>query len=107
MIVKRSRDLSSNESSTDDSKKAVSRRGMLKWTGALAAVGIVGVGLGFGGDLLLRPNTTTTETNATTQTETNTVTDTLTNTTTAAGPTTTVTGPITTVAGRQPQLQDQ
>ena len=35
----------------------VSRRNVLKW-GGLAAAGIVGVGLGFGGDLLLRPNTT-------------------------------------------------
>ena len=35
---------------------------MLKWTGALAAVGVVGVALGFGGEMLLRPNSTKTTT---------------------------------------------
>ena len=34
----------------------------LKWAGALAAVGVVGVGLGFGGDLLIRPSITSTTT---------------------------------------------
>ncbi|MGA2876670.1 MAG: molybdopterin-dependent oxidoreductase, partial [Nitrososphaerales archaeon] len=60
---------SSNE---NVSKKAVSRRNMLKWTGALAAAGIVGIGLGFGGDLLARPNTTTTKTSTVTATTTQT-----------------------------------
>jgi anaerobic dimethyl sulfoxide reductase subunit A len=47
---------------------------MLKWAGALAAVGVVGVGLGFGGDILIRPNTTktSTQTVTTAQTETQT-----------------------------------
>ena len=43
---------------------------MLKWTGALAAAGVVGIGLGIGGDLLLRPNNTTTQTQTSTQTQT-------------------------------------
>jgi anaerobic dimethyl sulfoxide reductase subunit A len=60
----------------------VSRRSVLKWSGALAAAGIVGIGLGIGGDLLIRPSTTRTTTS----------------TATATGPTTTstVTGPTTT-----------
>jgi anaerobic dimethyl sulfoxide reductase subunit A len=55
---------------------------MLKWTGALAAAGIVGIGLGFGGDLLIRPSTTSTltKTQATTQTATQTATTTVTTT---------------------------
>ncbi len=40
----------------------LSRRSVLKWGGALAAAGIVGIGLGFGGDLLIRPSTTKTVT---------------------------------------------
>ncbi|HUK49566.1 MAG TPA: hypothetical protein VLV18_00920, partial [Terriglobales bacterium] len=59
--------MSGNESNSD--KKIVSRRGALKWAGALAAVGVVGAGLGLGGDLLIRPNTTTTTTEATTRTQ--------------------------------------
>ena len=42
---------------------------MLKWAGALAAVGVIGVGLGFGGDLLIRPNTNSTSTQSATATQ--------------------------------------
>ena len=90
---------------------------MLKWTGALAAAGVVGIGLGVGGDLLLRPNTTKTLMQTSTQTLTQTettaeiqtvtgpvTTQTTTNTATVTGPVTTqtttntatVTGPVTT-----------
>ena len=55
---------------------------MLKWTGALAAAGVVGVGLGVGADLLLRPNTTKTTTETTVQTTVQSATETLTQTTT-------------------------
>ena len=34
----------------------------MKWAGALAAVGVVGVGLGFGADILIRPSSTSTVT---------------------------------------------
>ena len=71
---------------------------MLKWTGALAAVGVVGVGLGLGGDLLLRPNTTSGTTQTTTLTQpgsTQTVSTTATATQTA---TQTVTAPPTTLS---------
>ena len=70
---------------------------MIKWAGALAAVGVVGVGLGFGGDLLIRPNVTSTTT-ATGQ-GTGSVTTVTGPTTTVTCPTTTVTGPTTTVKG--------
>lgn len=66
---------------SEDKKVAnpnVSRRSVLKWSGALAAAGVIGIGLGFGGDILLRPSTTSTKTSTTT------------------GPTTTVTAPGTT-----------
>ena len=56
-------------SQTEDKPSNVSRRGMLKWAGALAAVGVVGVGLGLGGDMLVRPNTTNTATSTLLQTE--------------------------------------
>ena len=49
-----------SDSNENVSKKPVSRRSVIKWTGALAATGVVGIGLGLGGDLLLRPNTTKT-----------------------------------------------
>jgi anaerobic selenocysteine-containing dehydrogenase len=55
-----------NESVTD---KKISRRSMLKWTGALAAAVAVGVGAGYGADNLLRPVTTITEREATTVTQ--------------------------------------
>ena len=67
--------------SPNDKSNEVSRRGMLKWAGALAAVGVVGVGLGVGADLLLRPNTTKTTTQAVTQTTAQTVTQAVTQTT--------------------------
>ncbi len=73
----------------------LSRRSVLKWSGALAAAGIVGIGLGVGGDLLLRPSVTKTTT-ATGPTTTSTVTG-PTTTSTATGPKTTVTSPGTTV----------
>src|SRR5208283_507421 len=70
------------DSSKEDAlNKAASRRSMLKWTGALAAVGVVGVGLGIGGDMLLRPSTTKTTTMV--QPETQTATQTLTESSTA------------------------
>ncbi|MGA2874931.1 MAG: molybdopterin-dependent oxidoreductase [Nitrososphaerales archaeon] len=71
-----------SDSNENVSKKAVSRRSVLKWAGALAAVGVVGVGLGFGGDLLIRPNNTTTatKTQAVTQAVTQTATQTVTTT---------------------------
>lgn len=61
-------------SESEEKTSNVSRRGMLKWAGALAAVGVVGVGLGFGADILTRPSTksTTTQTQATTATATQT-----------------------------------
>ena len=73
---------------------------MLKWTGALAAVGVVGVGLGLGGDLLLRPSNTTTktatQTNVSTATQTNTQVETSTATQLqTATQTATVTQPVT------------
>ncbi|MGA2876795.1 MAG: molybdopterin-dependent oxidoreductase, partial [Nitrososphaerales archaeon] len=77
-----------SDSNENVSKKAVSRRNVIKWAGALAAVGVVGVGLGFGGDLLIRPNTTKTTTAAVTapgSTQTTTV--------TGQGSTTTLTVP--------------
>ena len=70
---------------------------MLKWAGALAAVGVVGVGLGVGGDLLLRPNTVTTTTQTSVSTATNTQAVTATQTETATQTTTsTVTPPTVT-----------
>ena len=60
------------------SEKPVSRRSVLKWSGALAAAGIVGVGLGFGVDLLVRPNTTSTTTQTVSKTSTITATQTAT-----------------------------
>jgi anaerobic dimethyl sulfoxide reductase subunit A len=76
----------------------VSRRSVLKWSGALAAAGIVGIGLGVGGDLLLRPNVTKTTTSTSTATGPKT-----TVTTTASGTnvTTTVTPPPTTISQSQ------
>src|SRR5271157_2965747 len=67
--------------------KAASRRSMLKWTGALAATAVVGIGLGVGADLLFRPNSTKT----TTQTQVNTTTATQTVQTTVTPPVTTIT----------------
>ncbi|MGD0510477.1 MAG: twin-arginine translocation signal domain-containing protein [Candidatus Micrarchaeaceae archaeon] len=49
-----------NSDPKNEKANQVSRRNMLKWTGALAAVGVVGIGLGIGGELLIRPNNTTT-----------------------------------------------
>lgn len=43
---------------------------MIKWAGALAATGIVGVGLGFGANLLIRPSVTKTTTQTSTITQT-------------------------------------
>ena len=86
--------------------KNVSRRNVLKWSGALAAAGIVGVGLGFGGDLLLRPSTTKTTTQIVTQTgstATETATQTITTSVTATSPpiTTTITATTTASQGEQ------
>ena len=67
---------------------SVSRRNMLKWTGALAAAGVVGIGLGVGGDLLLRPNVTKTVAETSTSTETQTATATVTQPTTITQATT-------------------
>src|SRR5512137_1827700 len=95
--------------------KDVSRRNMLKWTGALAGAVIVGAAGGFGADLLLRPNVettktetatkTTTTTQATTATQTTTKTETATKTTTATQTTTattTVTAPPPTISYKPP-----
>ena len=71
--------------------QSVSRRNVLKWTGALAAVGVVGVGLGFGADLLLRPSTTKTVTQNNTGTVTQTSTSTATSTATVTQPPVTIT----------------
>ncbi len=97
----------------------LSRRSVLKWSGALAAAGIVGIGLGIGADLLIRPSvtktttatgptTTTTATGPTTTTtktatgptttSTTTSTSTSTSTSTVSGPTTTVTAPPVTLS---------
>jgi anaerobic dimethyl sulfoxide reductase subunit A len=83
--------LSSDESIVN---KSVSRRSVLKWSGALAAAGVVGVGLGIGGELLIRPSTTSTVSKTVTSTasgKTGTGTATITTTTTAPGSTITVT----------------
>jgi len=70
----------------DDSiaNKKLSRRSVLKWGTALAAAGVVGVGLGIGGELLTRSSTTSTVT------------------TTAPGSTVTATAPGTTVTATAP-----
>ncbi len=81
---------------------SVSRRSVLKWTGALAAVGVVGIGLGFGADLLLRPNTTKTVTQNNTQTQTSTQTQT--NTATVTQPPVTITQTNTTTSTQQEVL---
>jgi anaerobic selenocysteine-containing dehydrogenase len=58
----------SEEKKTESiTEKKISRRSMLKWTGALAAAVAIGVGAGYGTDQLLRPITSTTST--VTQTE--------------------------------------
>ncbi|MGA2876306.1 MAG: twin-arginine translocation signal domain-containing protein, partial [Nitrososphaerales archaeon] len=59
-----------SNSNDNVTKRTVSRRNVLKWTGALAATGVVGIGLGLGGDLLIRPNTTKTVAQVSTATET-------------------------------------
>jgi len=55
---------------TDDNEKRLTRRGFIKWTTALAVAGAaaVGLGAGYGSDLLLRPTTekTVTQTSTTT-----------------------------------------
>ena len=67
-----------------DEKKKLTRRGFIKWTTALGVVGAaaVGLGAGYGADLVLRPNTasTTTETETQTKTQTQNVTQTETQT---------------------------
>ena len=63
-----SEDKAKKVGSSEDEAKEVSRRGFVKWAGALAAAGAVGFGVGFGGDMLLRPNTQTTTTETTTET---------------------------------------
>ncbi len=49
--------------------KKVSRRSMLKWTGALAVTAAVGIGAGYEANQLLRPVTTVTEMQTVTQAE--------------------------------------
>jgi len=46
-------------STADQEQAKVSRRRLLKWTGALAGAAVVGVGAGFGADMLIRPNAPT------------------------------------------------
>jgi anaerobic dimethyl sulfoxide reductase subunit A len=91
--------MSSNGKDEGLVNKNVSRRSVLKWSGALAAAGIVGVGLGIGGDILLRPSTTTTATKTATATATTTVSKTGSATATT---TTTVTVPPTTLSYMPP-----
>jgi molybdopterin guanine dinucleotide-containing S/N-oxide reductase-like protein len=88
----RDHDLNRCERNLSDSKdenlvnRAVSRRSVLKWSGALAAAGVVGIGLGIGGDMLLRKTGTVTTTTTKTGTATSTTTappTTITSTTTA------------------------
>ncbi len=82
----------------DIRKKKLTRRGFLKWTTALAVVGAaaVGIGAGYGSDLLLRPNTEKTTTETTTKTGTVTLPgQTSTETTTS---TKTVTAPVQTLS---------
>ncbi len=57
-------------SDTDIKNKKLTRRGFIKWTTALAVVGAaaVGIGAGYGSDLLLRPSTEKTTTETTTKT---------------------------------------
>ncbi len=59
-----------SEANTNNDKKNITRRGFIKWTTALAVSGaaVVGIGAGYGADLLLRPaaGTTTTTTTKTT-----------------------------------------
>ncbi|MDG6907777.1 MAG: hypothetical protein JRN20_18550 [Nitrososphaerota archaeon] len=77
-------------------EKSLSRRSVSKWSGALAAAGVVGVGLGFGGDLLTRPNVKSTSTSTVTGPKTTMAGQVTTVTTT--GPTTTVTAPAQTLS---------
>ncbi len=89
------------ETTTDDKQKKLTRRGFLKWTTALAVAGagVVGIGAGYGADLLLRPatekTTTQTTTQTATQTTTKTATSTATSTTTLPGQTSTTTKTVT------------
>ena len=88
----------SNEDSiqgkTNITKKQVTRRGFIKWTTALGVVGAaaVGLGAGYGVDLVLRPNTEKTTTQTETQTKTQNVTQTVNNTTTQTVTQTTTVG---------------
>jgi trimethylamine-N-oxide reductase (cytochrome c) len=61
-------------SASDEKDKKLTRRGFIKWTTALAAVGaaVVGLGVGYGADLLSRPNATKTSTQVSTETATQT-----------------------------------
>ncbi len=89
-------------SSEDEIKqKKLTRRGFIKWTTALAVAGAaaVGVGAGYGADLLLRPSTEKVTTQTTTKTATQTATATETMTETA---TTTVTAPVPTLSYKPP-----
>ena len=109
--LKRIESLSNSEPASEKGTK-VSRRGVIKWAGALAAAGVVGVGLGFGGDLLVRPNSQTTLTETSLGTETVTATQTQTSTATVTQPpvtktatttaTSTATQTVTTTSIQQP-----
>lgn len=71
--------------SNEDKQKKITRRGFIKWTTALAAVGaaVVGLGVGYGADQVLRPTTEKTTTETATSTATKTATSTATQTQTA------------------------
>jgi len=77
---------------TSDTSKPVKRRDFLKWT-ALAAAGVVGIGLGIGGETLLGPSLAKTTTQTATQVATQTV-------TTIPTPTITIPSSIIDAAGR-------
>jgi molybdopterin guanine dinucleotide-containing S/N-oxide reductase-like protein len=65
MKLKRKLKKMSEKKSESIADKKISRRSMLKWTGAIAAAVVVGAGAGYGTDQLLRPITTFTTTTTT------------------------------------------
>jgi len=83
-----------SESKKEENEKIITRRGFIKWTTALAVAGaaVIGIGAGYGSDLLLRPAVEKTSTVTTTATKTSAVTSTATST---AVSTTTATSTVT------------
>ncbi len=90
----------------NEEQKKLTRRGFIKWTSALAVAGaaVVGIGAGYGADLLTRPTTEKTSTTTKTITQggqTATATETTTQTATSTA-TKTVTAPVVTLSYKPP-----